>query len=75
MVAVATFGLMELAGFLFPASGDLYYVNRVYRSCSESLAIAERFGDESTATEYRERVSDLESAYGKKIAAINGSYR
>ena len=62
-IAVGTYALMELAGFMFPNRNSLYYVAQVYDSFSKSLQIAERFGDETAASGFRERLQELEGTY------------
>jgi hypothetical protein len=66
-IAVGTFLLMEAAGFLLPSRSDLYYVHAVHKSFRQSLAIAERFKNNLAASDYRERVSDIEMAYAQEI--------
>jgi hypothetical protein len=62
-VAVGTYTLMELSGFLFPRRDHPYYVWRLRSSFSMSLAIADRFGDEVRASEMRSRLRELTRAY------------
>jgi len=66
-VAVGTYVLMELAGWAFPKRDSLYYVAQVYDTYSKSLIIAERFADAGRASDFRERLRELEEAYGKHL--------
>lgn len=67
-VAVATYALMELAGFAFPNRNNLYYVIQVYDSYSKSIRIAERFANVARASDFRERLREIQDAYGKRLA-------
>ncbi len=62
-VAVSTYILMELSGFLYPRRDHSYYVRQVHSSFSGSLAVADRFGDETRAAEMKSRLSELTRTY------------
>ncbi len=62
-VAIGTYILMELSGFLFPRRDHPYYVWQVHDTFSKSLAIAAQFGDGTRATEMKARASELTRAY------------
>jgi len=63
-VGLSTYVLAELAGFLFPNRDHPYYVMQVHSTFSESLALAERFGDEARVGQIRSRLCELTRAYG-----------
>jgi len=62
-IAIGTYVLMELAGFLFPRRDSIYYVAQVYSSFRQSLQIAERFGDDAAASDFQTRLQELDAAY------------
>ena len=67
VVAAGTYGLMELAGYAFPKRDSLYYVAQVYDTYRKSILIAERFADTARTSDFRERLRELEEAYGRAL--------
>lgn len=62
-ISVVTYILMELSGYLFPRRDHPYYVWQVHSSLSTSLAIANRFRDQSRTDEMSSRLTGLTRAY------------
>ena len=69
-IAVGTYILMEIAGFLFPPSNHPYYVRTIHRTFCNSLATAERFGDRNLAADYHERIRQIEFVYAKELSTV-----
>jgi hypothetical protein len=63
--AVGTYALMELAGFMSPNRNSLYYVAQVHDTFSKLLHLSERGGHEAAASDFRERLQELEGTYKK----------
>ena len=72
-VLVGTYGLMELAGFLFPKPDSMYYVHQTIRDLEVWIRLYTRRGEGEKAQDARRHLEVLRSAYRLQSEAVEGA--